>query len=69
MRQPTTEIAQYWAKTGTDILFDEKDPFNGTVNKDKLEINLYNQILINLVDHNTAEISEEQLQKCIELSK
>ena len=69
MRQPSIEVAQYWAKTGTDILFTENSPFNETVDKDKLEENLYNQILKNLVDHNTSDISEEQLQNCINNSK
>ncbi|MFA7157042.1 MAG: hypothetical protein WC123_05045 [Bacilli bacterium] len=65
MRQSTIDTAKYWAKTGTDILFTDENPFNGTVSKESLEEKLYCQILKNLVDHNTAEISEQQLQICI----
>ena len=42
-RTPTTDVAKYWAKTGTDILF-EGNIFDETVSKEKLEYNLYNQI-------------------------
>ena len=69
MREPSIELAKYWARIGTEILFAEKDPFNGTVDKEKLEEKLYNQILINLVDHNTSDISEQQLQECINNSR
>lgn len=69
MRQPTIDVAKYWAKTGVDVLFAEADPFDGEVNRDTLEENLYQQILINIVDHNTSDVSEEQLQECITLSK
>jgi len=66
MRQPTIEVAKYWAKTGAEVLFAEKDPFDGLVDQEILENELYNQILRNIVDHNTSDISEGQLQKCIE---
>lgn len=69
MREPSIEVAKYWAKTGTEVLFCEKDPFNGEVDREKLETNLYNQILKNIVDHNTSDVSEGQLQKCIEDAK
>lgn len=67
--EPTSELAKYWAKTGADILFDGTDPFKGCVSKEKLEENLYNQILINILEHETSDLSEEQFQKCVELSK
>jgi hypothetical protein len=66
--EPTVELAKYWAKTGADILFEEKDPFQGQVSKEKLEQNLYNQILINILEHETSDLSEEQFQMCVELS-
>lgn len=68
MKQPTIDIAKYWAKTGADILFTGKNPFNGTVDKEIFEKKLYFQILKNLIDDNTAEISEQQLQACIKES-
>lgn len=67
--EPTSELARFWAKIGTDILFDGTDPFQGTVSREKLEANMYNQILINILEHETSDLSEEQFQKCVELSK
>jgi len=67
--EPTSELARFWAKTGTDILFDGTDPFQGSVSREKLEQNMYNQILINILEHETSDLSEEQFQKCVELSK
>ena len=67
--EPTSELAKHWAKVGTNILFDGTDPFQGTVSKEKLEQNLYNQILINILEHETSDLSEEQFRKCIDLSK
>jgi len=69
LRMPTEEVARYWAKTGAEVLFAEKDMFNGTVSKEKLETNLYEQMIVNLLELDTSDISEEQLQHCIELSK
>lgn len=69
LRTKTSDLARYWAKTGTDILFSEKDPFDGSVSKEKLENNLYDQIIINIVNFETTDVSEEQLQACIEKSK
>jgi len=69
LRTSTEDTARCWAKTGTDILFSESDPFDCKVSKEKLERNLYNRILINLVDLETPEVSEVQLKECIELSK
>lgn len=69
LRNKTSDLARYWAKTGTDILFSESDPFDGKVSKDKLEQNLYNRILMNIIDFETTDVSEAQLAECIELSK
>jgi hypothetical protein len=69
MRDLTTETAMFWAETGTDVLFDEGDPFNGEVSKETLKLNIYNRILINIIDHETYDISEAQLQECINNSK
>ena len=69
LRTTTEDTARYWAKTGTDILFSESDPFEGTVSKEKLEQNLYNQILINIIEFETPDVSEAQLKEYIELSK
>lgn len=69
LRTSTEDTARYWAKTGTDILFSESDPFDGKVSKEKLEQNLYNRILMNIIDHETTDVSEAQLAECIELSK
>lgn len=69
LRTSTEDTARYWAKTGTDILFSEADPFDGKVSKDKLEQNLYNRILMNIIDFETTDVSEAQLAECIELSK
>lgn len=67
--EPTLELAKFWARTGTEILFESADPFDGQVSKEKLEANLLNQILENILKHETTDISEEQFQKCIDLSK
>jgi hypothetical protein len=67
--EPTSELAKHWANVGTSILFDGTDPFQSTVSKEKLEQNLYNQILINILEHETSDLSEEQFRKCVELSK
>lgn len=69
LRTSTEDTARYWAKTGTDILLSESDPFDGKVSKDKLEQNLYNRILMNIIDFETTDVSEAQLAECIELSK
>ena len=69
LRTSTEDTARYWAKTGTAILFSESDPFDGKVSKDKLEQNLYNRILMNIIDFETTDVSEAQLAECIELSK
>ncbi len=69
LRTTTEDTARYWAKTGADILFAETDPFEGTVSKEKLEQNLYNKILINIVEFEIPEVSEAQLKECIELSR
>lgn len=69
LRTKTSDLARYWAKTGTAILFSEADPFDGKVSKDKLEQNLYNRILMNIIDFETTDVSEAQLAECIELSK
>jgi hypothetical protein len=67
--EPTAELAKYWAKTGAGILFEEMDPFQGQVSKEDLEQNLYNQILRNILEHETSDLSEDQFRKCVELSK
>ena len=69
LRTTTEDTARYWARTGTSILFSESDPFDGTVSKEKLEQNLYNQILINIIEFETPDVSEAQLKEYIELSK
>jgi hypothetical protein len=69
VKSPTVELARYWARTGTEILFDGTDPFLGTVSKEKLEENLYNKIFIKILEHETTDLSEAEFQKCIELSK
>lgn len=69
LRTSTEDTARYWAKIGTDILLSESDPFDGKVSKDKLEQNLYNRILMNIIDFETTDVSEAQLAECIELSK
>jgi hypothetical protein len=68
-QQKTVEVALYWAKTGTEILFSEDKVLSKTLAKEKLEENLYNQILQNLIDHDTFEMSEEQFQNCVTASK
>lgn len=69
LKTPTNDVARYWAKTGAEVLFAEKDLFDGQVSKEKLEDNLYLQILKNLLESDTSDISEDQLQDCIERSK
>jgi hypothetical protein len=69
LRDTTEEVAAYWAKEGTDIIFAESDPFKGQVSREKLEQNLKNQILKNILEEETAEISEVQFVECIEQSK
>jgi hypothetical protein len=69
LNNSTAEVARYWAKTATSILFDDSKLISENVSKIKFETNVYDQILRNIIDHNTTDISEAQFQECINLSK
>jgi len=64
-----TDLARFWAKTGSEILFAESDPFQGKVDREKLEENLYNEILRKIIDHETTDLTENEFKTCVELSK
>lgn len=69
VKSPTIELARYWAEEATAILFSEGDPFAGSVDQNKLKENIYNEIIRKLVDEETFELSEEEFQECVRLTK